>query len=104
MFQQPFLAQAVYQIVVTAVKRLLPPEKHVKTLTFPLVTGVLIAPAELFNPFLPGEAAGYGGIAVEKMIGHDDAGIAHLFIEMDILRTFGVGARARLEGVEVGFV
>jgi hypothetical protein len=104
MFQQPFLAQAVYQIVVTAVKGLLPPEKYVKTLTFPLITGVLIAPAELLNPFPPGEAAGYGGIAVEKMIGHDDAGIPHLLIEVDILRTSGIGAGARLEGMKVGFV
>jgi hypothetical protein len=38
------------------------------------------------------------------MIGYDDAGIPHLLIEMDILRSPGIGARARLEGVKMGFV
>jgi hypothetical protein len=104
MFQQPFLVQPVYQIVITAIKRLLPPKKHVETLPFPLIARVFIAPAELVNPFLPGEAAGYGGIAVEKMIGHDDTRIPHLLIEMDILRSPGIGARARLGGMKVGFV
>jgi hypothetical protein len=88
MFQQPFLIQTVYQIVIAAVKSFFPPKKHVKTPALPFVPGLFVPLAKPFDPLLPGQAPGYGGIPVIKMIGNDHAGIAQFLIVPYIFRAF----------------
>ena len=103
MCQQPAFVQAVDQVFV-AVEVLLPAKEHVQADALAFLVGVLISLAKQVDALLPGQIPGNGGVAAEKVVGNNDAGVAQLLVGAGMGGAGGGTAGAALAGVHMRFV
>ncbi len=100
---EPLFVKSVDQIFV-AVKPAFPRKENVESLSDALCPGVLVAAAEDIHTLIPREIFGDTAVAVKKMIRHDDAVIAEVFVVGNVFGTRTPGARAGGVCVKMHFV
>lgn len=100
---EPFLGKAVDKVIRGAVP-VLDAEEHIKAYLISPLLGVLIAPAVALHPLVPGEGAVNAGVAVEEVVGDDDARVALRLVLVRHFRPCGGGAGAGLGCVHMCFV
>jgi hypothetical protein len=100
---EPLFVKSVDQIFV-AVKPAFPREKHFESLSVSLCSGVLVAAAEDVHALLPRKVLRDAAVAVKKVVCHDDAVVAEVFVKGYIFGTCAFGACAGGRRVQVDFI
>ena len=103
MIQQELLVHAVDEVLIP-LEILLDAEEYVQADLLSFVPGVLEAGAVVVDAVLPVSGAGRGGVSAEEMVGDENALVAPLFVETDVLCAGRGAAGAALAGVHMGFV
>ena len=101
--QQPVLVQVIdkkFCPVIGIVKT----EEDLQPDFVSLLFGVFISQTEALYPLLPGQLPGNGGVAVEEMVGDEDAGVTRFLVSPCHFDTGGGGAGTGFGGVHMGFV